>query len=42
MCELWLGELFAGDQESTYQLSPMKSWNLMGPVVVSASKSGAV
>ena len=25
-----------------YQLSPMKSWNLIGPLVVSASKSGAV
>lgn len=31
-----------GVRRSAYQLSSMKSWNLMGPFVVSASKSGAM
>jgi hypothetical protein len=32
----------SGWENKTTQLSPIKSWNLMGPFVVSASKSGAV
>ena len=31
-----------GCEKSTAQESPTQSWNLMGPAVVSASKSGAV
>ena len=32
----------SGWEKSTTQLSPMNLWKLMGPWVVSASKSGAV